>query len=323
MSLDHIKRLGNRVQVSLPTDEDGFVGRECPASDCLGYFKIQLGTGLKGENLPCNCPYCGFSAGQDQFFTQEQIEYAKSVVSRKISEAVLGDLKDTFRRVEVKPSGLFGIGLKFTVEGKLHPIKYYREKQLETEVICEHCTLRYAIYGVFAFCPDCREHNSRQILEKNLDLCLKEVELAGQLSDPALAAQLIPNALEDAVSAFDGYGRELYRVYADSIGHSSKAKQLSFQNLPGARDNIKTNWGFDFSANVTPDEWLLACRCFQKRHLLAHKMGIVDEGYLRNAADPTATVGRKVAIDPDEVESLTTILRKLGTALTKGLRRSP
>jgi hypothetical protein len=142
--------------------------------------------------------------------------------------------------------------------GKLHPIKYYREKQLETEVICEHCTLRYAIYGVFAFCPDCREH-TRQILEKNLDLCLKQVELAEQLSDPALAAQLILNVLEDAVSAFDGYGRELYRVYADSIGPSSKAKQLSFQNLPVARDNIKTNWGFDFSANVTPDEWLFAC----------------------------------------------------------------
>jgi hypothetical protein len=322
MSTEHVKRLGNQMTVSFSPDEDGFVGRECPAPECLGYFKIQVGTGLKGENLPCNCPYCGFSAEQSQFFTQEQIEYAKSVVFRKISEAVMNDSKDTFRSVEIKSSGIFGIGLKFTVEGKLHPIKYYREKQLETEVICEHCTLRYTIYGVFAFCPDCREHNSLQILEKNLDLCLKQVELAQQSNDPALAAQLVPNALEDAVSAFDGFGREVCRVHAGSIVHSGKAK-LSFQNLPGARDSIRTCWGFDFSANVTPDEWLFACRCFQKRHLLAHKMGIVDEAYLRNASDTTASVGRKIAIAPDEVKSLAAILRKLGTSLSNEMRCHP
>ena len=43
------------------------------------------------------------------------------------------------------------------------------EKQLETEVVCVNCTLRYSVYGVFAFCPDCGQHNSLQILDKNLD----------------------------------------------------------------------------------------------------------------------------------------------------------
>ena len=323
MSLENVRRLNNsKFMVSFPNDEEGFVGRECPEASCLGYFKIQLGTGLKGENLPCHCPYCGFSAGQDKFFTQEQIEYAKSVALRKLSEALVKDLKSSFERIEVKPRGLFGIGLKFTVEGKLQPLKYYRERQLETEVICEHCTLRYAIYGVFAFCPDCGEHNSLQILEKNLDLCLKEVELAEHSGDPALAAHLIPNAMEDAVSAFDGFGREVCRVYAERIGDSSKAKQLSFQNLMGVRDGIRMHWGFDFSASLTPDEWQFACRCFQKRHLLAHKMGIVDEAYLRNTADPTATVGRKISIKPEEVKSLVAILRSLGIALSNGLRTS-
>ena len=31
-----------------------------------------------------------------------------------------------------------------------HPIRQYREKRLETEVVCDRCTLHYAIYGVFA-----------------------------------------------------------------------------------------------------------------------------------------------------------------------------
>jgi hypothetical protein len=324
MSLENTKRLeNNQVKVSLQNDEEGFIGRECPQASCLGYFKIQLGTGLIEQDLPCHCPYCGFSAGQDQFFTQEQIEFAQSVAVRTVSAALFKDLTSSFKRLEVKPQGPFGIGLKVTVEGKFEPLKYYREKQLETEVICNHCTLRYAIYGVFAFCPDCGEHNSLQILEKNLDLCLKEVELAKQSGDPTLAGHLIPNALEDAVSAFDGFGREICRVHADKIGDPRKAKQFSFQNLLSVRDSIRTHWGFDLSASLAPDEWQFACRCFQKRHLLAHKMGVVDEAYVRNTADATATVGRKISIKPEEVMSLVTILRRLGTALSNGLRTIP
>jgi hypothetical protein len=34
------------VNVSIPTDEAGLLGRECPVSDCLGYFKVKPGTGI-------------------------------------------------------------------------------------------------------------------------------------------------------------------------------------------------------------------------------------------------------------------------------------
>jgi Zn finger protein HypA/HybF involved in hydrogenase expression len=45
--------------VTLSTDEEGYVGRECPKTECEGCFKIRTGTGLKGKDLPCSCPYCG------------------------------------------------------------------------------------------------------------------------------------------------------------------------------------------------------------------------------------------------------------------------
>jgi hypothetical protein len=47
---------------------------------------------------------------------------------------------------EHKPQGPFGIGISVKVkESARRPIQYYREKQLETEVVCDSCTLRYAI----------------------------------------------------------------------------------------------------------------------------------------------------------------------------------
>ena len=89
----HLQSLGSRFSISIPPDEDGLVGQECPVPECESYFKIQLGTGLKGENLPCHCPYCGRAAESDKFFTKAQVEYAQSVVMNQVTGALLKDLK--------------------------------------------------------------------------------------------------------------------------------------------------------------------------------------------------------------------------------------
>ena len=205
--MSNVERLGNQISVPLRQDKDGYLGRECPVKTCLGYFKITPGTGLKGP-APCHCPYCGHSGEHNTFFTPEQIEYAKSVAIRRITDAVHQDLKSALE-FERKPQGAFGIGFSIKVTGSApHPIRYYREKQLETEVVCDKCALRFAIYGVFGWCPDCGAHNSIQIFSKNLELAKKELSLAASV-EADLAEHLIGDALENVVSAFDGFGREI------------------------------------------------------------------------------------------------------------------
>jgi len=311
--MSHLERLGRRMEVLIKPDGYGFIGRECPVKECLGYFKIALGTGLKGANLPCTCPYCGHTTRHDRFWTKEQIAYARSVAFNRITEAVIADL----RQLEFthRPRGPFGIGLSMRVEGTPHPIRYYREKRLETELVCENCSLRYAIYGAFGYCPDCRIHNTTNILGKNFDLVGKVLSLA-ETADTDLATHLIGNALEDAVSAFDGFGRETCRV---ALVAQSKPvpENLSFQNLAGAQRNVQSLLNYDLASCLSSDEWALACRCFQKRHLLAHKLGVVDKKYIEQAQDPEAVIGRKIRIRTDEVRDLVAILRRLGSSLVQ------
>ncbi len=315
--MNYLRRLGNVMSIPIPKDEDGFIGRECPAPDCEGYFKIQLGTGLKGSDLPCHCPYCGHIDRHNKFYTREQIEYAKSVVVREVTEALHKDLKAL--EFDHPPRGPFGIGMSLKVEDRPpHPIHHYREKQLETEVVCDECTLRYAIYGVFAFCPDCGIHNSRQILDKNLELAEKELALAAN-AEKELANYLISDALENAVSSFDGFGRELCRINSAKSSSPKMAENLSFQNLAGAQQRLVQFFGIDLASGVGPNEWDFACRCFQKRHLLAHKMGVIDQAYIDATQDPPAVVGRKITIERDEVVALIGVLRKLGTYLFHSL----
>ena len=156
--------------VAIPKDGDGFIGRECPESTCERYFKIKPGTGLTGAGLPCHCPYCGYTGPTDRFWTKERIDYAKSVALRRVSEALVRDLKRLEFDHRPRPRS-FGIGLSLKVApGGAARIRYYQEKELQTLVTCADCTLEYAVYGVFAYCPDCGVHNAVQVFRKNLDL---------------------------------------------------------------------------------------------------------------------------------------------------------
>lgn len=314
--MKHLERLGPSVSVSIPIDENGFIGRECPEPDCEGYFKIEPGTGLKGEDLPCCCPYCGHQEGHSKFFTKAQIEYVQSVVLNKVSGAFLKDLKSL--EFNHKPRGGFGIGISMKVTGSPMPIRRYREQDLETEVICDKCTLRYTIYGVFAFCPDCRVHNSLQILEKNFDLIEKLLTVA-ESQDAEIANYLIENAMGDCVSAFDGFGRATCYAFSFKAIQPEKATELRFQSIAKARSQVIEQFGADFGVSLKKVEWNHVVQAFQKRHLLAHKMGVIDEAYQKATGESPSLIGRRVSIQSIEVHNLLQHLRTLGRELYRAV----
>jgi len=306
--LRHLQNIDNMIEVKMPTDEFGYTGRECPNDTCKGYFKIIFGTGLKGVT-DCHCPYCGHTADQSQFHTPDQIEYAHSVVTRKVFDAVEKDFKSM--EFDIKPKGPFGIGISMKVQSSPpHPLHHYREKDLETHIECPNCTLKYAVYGVFAFCADCGQHNSLQILSDNLRVIEKMLDMALKSTDK-IASKLVENALEDCVSSFDGFGRELCKIHAEKSSNSSRAEDMSFQNLGGAKQNLINLFDFTISDGLSDDEWKTAVRCFQKRHLINHKMGVVDNEYIQKTGDTTSIVGRKIIITEEEVRELIDIVEKI------------
>jgi len=315
----HLRRLGNQFSISIPTDAEGYLGREC--EKCSSYFKITPGTGLEGVSH-CICPYCGHKADQSDFATREQMKYAQSVAIKQVMGAVDKDLKDMARSFNRKLSGgLFS--LKMDVRSRSSPIRHYAEKELETPVECSTCSLRYAIYGVFGFCPDCGAHNSLQILEKNLELARKQIALAESAADDDLKAHLIGDALENAVSAFDGFGREAAATKAALVTNAKRIEKLSFQNLASADTTLQSLFGFSLRGGVSDDEWALLVRCFQKRHLLAHKMGVVDDKYIAATGDRSAVVGRKARIEANEVDALIDAVSKLSRHLVKSISTLP
>ena len=291
--------------VNIEADEEGYIGRECPK--CEKYFKMKFGTGLPGDP-GCHCPYCNYHGPQDEFWTKQQIEYAQSVALNKVT----GDLLKTMKKMERKPKKNQFISMGIEVKGQPTPITYYSEKELEEKIECENCTLQYTIYGVFGYCPDCGIHNSKQIVLANFDLVLKILDLAPS-TESDIKSKLIENSLEDCISAFDGYARE----------HCSGVyNKISFQNIGAAHARVLDGHGVDISRGLEHEQWEFTVEEFQKRHLLAHKLGVVDEEYIKKTNSSPTLLGRKVSITESEVRQLIENLQVIAENLFNGISRS-
>lgn len=322
LTLDRGLALQDRMtfRISLPTDENGLTGRECPNKECEGYFKIKFGTGLKESDLPCHCPYCGHKGAQDTFYTRDQIKYAKSIVTNQVLDALMSELKKT----EFSVNGPFGLRLSGRWKaGSRAPIRRYQEKSLETTVVCSNCTLIYAIFGVFGFCPDCGNRNSLEMLAANLDIAGRQLELTMQTNDAALKRHAVENALEDGVAAFDAFGRELMIAFQNVATHPTKTTKATFQNLDVADDTVDLCFGFRLSGLVSNSDWVLLKRGFQKRHLLAHRLGVVDEKYRLATGDTSVKVGRRVQVTENEVGQLLKTIGSLGEKFRSSLLDLP
>ena len=97
---------------------------------------------------------------------------------------------------------------------------------------------------------------------------------------------------------------------------------MSFQNLAGASRRFVDLFGIDLSTQVEPEEWRAAVVAFQKRHLIAHRMGVVDQNYVDKTGDSLAVVGRKIIVDADEVKRLLVTLNTLAARTTARLQES-
>lgn len=305
--------------INIPPDEEGMVGRECP--NCNKYFKIKPGTGIS-NNPVMYCPYCEHRGKSSEFTTKEQLEYAKSIVVRDALGEMGRELKKLERHSFRSPFISFEIKVK---EPLPPPIRYYIEKQLQENVRCEDCSCEYAIYGIFAFCPDCGKSNIFQMFKLNLDLIKRQIELKDKLLDSfesqrdivnnmfsgGLGDKLFEDACENAVTVFEAFFKKVYsRNISSAHNLTRKLKGNCFQSLDETRDIFVTQFGLDIFEGLDNKEIESLYLLFNKRHILTHNLGIIDEKYLKNTGLRNDVLGHKVSVTDKEIlSSLASLLR--------------
>jgi hypothetical protein len=101
------------VQVPIPADEDGFVRRECP--NCEQQFKWHDGPANEEAESMAGppsyyCPLCGEPAPVDEWFTQEQTDYARATAMPTLMHEFQREMKHAFRSSSRRSGIRFEVG---------------------------------------------------------------------------------------------------------------------------------------------------------------------------------------------------------------------
>lgn len=316
------------LSVSIPNDADGFRGQECPVPDCApGYFKVRPGTGLSGQSVSY-CPYCRKGAEPGDFFTTEQIRYAKDIVKREAFRGVGSMMKDALGLDSSGRRKLMGgfLSLEISVETPQEaPVFRPFDEELRRDVRCPACTLEHAVFGLATWCPDCAAdiflvHVAAEVavVEKMLGAIPERRSTLGA----RVAARDLENTLEDAVSIFEAVLKATTRrgLLAQGVGEADvdatmkKRVGAAYQNPERAAAVYFEVLNKALFAGLAAGEATELEATFAKRHPITHNLGIVDRKYLERARTGTPE-GRDVRVSAEEVgQALTLALKVIRSA---------
>jgi len=230
---------------------------------------------------------------------------------------ILKDFERSLKNLERSTNKSF-ISFKVETSSFNFPIKYYTEKDLETEVICDSCNLVFAVYGIFACCPDCSRLTSMSIFLKSLEASKKRLSVISKLqpNETELQEVILMDALVAGVSSFDSLGKRLAREFPSFI--PEKPRNL-FQNLDALQEHLSKTLSIKLSDLITEDEYKRLYYLFQVRHISSHNFGEIDSDFVKKVNCDPKLIGSKPTIVKEDLIEFLDVIEKLGIALRSKL----
>lgn len=299
------------MTVSIPKDSDGRMARECPNGECSpGYFKVTPCTGITDEQVLAYCPYCRHEGEPNDFTTQEQLRYAKDLVLNEAQKGIQSMFQDA---LGLGPSGKRKLGGGFlSIEmsfkpGTLPPVRRPFEDEVRRDVVCPHCGLDQTVFGLATWCADCGEDIFMAHVAGELAVTramLGDVDRREEALGKRVAAKDLENCLEDAVSIFEAAVRAVVRRGLAQRGLSREEVEACFRRLGNAFQSVpRTRQHFSELFGIRIEDgplWVQMSQAFEKRHPIAHNLGVVDRKYLERIQQAERE-GREVRITPSEI----------------------
>jgi len=314
---------GQKVSVPISTDEHGYIDKQCPSEECEFLFKVNnedWSEIFKDEAVWC--PQCRHEAPADQWFTIEQIEHAKkeatAMMQGQINNALHSGAHKFNRR---QPKNSF-ISMSMKVQGgtrRTHAIPAKAAEAMQLEITCGACDAHFAVIGSAYFCPACGHNSVTQTYADSLKkIRVKKdsvsiirqalIESLGKDEAELTCRSIIETCISDGVVAFQKYCEGLYSVYGEPPFNAFQRLEQGSVLWEQAIQKSYNNW-------LTSEELSQLNVLYQKRHILAHNEGIVDDKYINNSNDNTYKVGQRIVISNKDVEVLLSCLEKLGSGL--------
>lgn len=271
------------------------------------------------------CPYSGTIADDDAFTHPDDVkaavEMVKHAATRDIEEAVANMFKSAFKKSSSR-NGLISITANVK-RGAPTPKPRFARQDLMRELVCDHCGRDYGVFAISLFCPDCGAPNVRLHFAREAELVDDQVSLAEQIESEKeeLAYRLLGNAHEDVLTAFEATLKVVYLYGKTQSGTTSLPKVGNdFQNVDKALQRFK-ELNLNPLEELTESEMTVLRLNIQKRHIIGHNLGVVDDKFATHAND--AKVGETVCLVGEDIRQFAAISQKVIDRLDTWLGGSP
>ena len=260
------------------------------------------------------CPYSGTIADDNEFTHPDDVEAALEIVkhaaAQDVEEALTKILKDAFKG---SSSGNGLVSITASVKRNApKPKPHFTRQDLMRELVCDHCGRDYGVFAIGLFCPDCGAPNVRLHFAREAELVDDQVSLAEQIGieKEELAYRLLGNAqLKASHDGVRGDLKDPLSLRNHKGWHEFPPPKVGndFQNIDKSLQRFEELSLNPFDELTEPEMGALRLN-IQKRHIIGHNLGVVDDKFSTHATD--ARVGREFISSAKISGSLPPLVRR-------------
>lgn len=309
------------IPVPIDTDKEGYYDKECPSDECLFQFKVHK---EDWKNIFRDevvfCPMCRHEAKADSWYTTQQIQKAKEQAIKYIHGRIGRTLEAGVKKFNTEQARNSFIKMSMHVS-RTSPNHYIlpvpAQQEMHLKITCKECNSRYAVVGSAFFCPSCGHNSAEETFDnslnkiaakiKNLPIIRKAVEAINKDEAEMTCRSLIETSLDECVVAFQRFCEVTYTKLNPSV----KIRFNAFQKLDVGGKYWKELYGESYSDWLTKSEFSKLNELFQKRHLLSHTEGMVDQKYIDRSGDTIYSVGQRIVVKEKDVLKLKNLVEKI------------
>lgn len=301
------RREAIELQVSMPTDGDGFFGRQCPS--CSQLFRVDAGDyDALPDDVELWCVYCGHHDGRSEFITEQQRERALRAAGDLGVQMVDEILGPALRRMaRPRSRSRSGFGITVSVRSRPFypkPLPRIDEERLIRIRSCAGCALRYAVFGEHRFCPVCGALPPGIVGLDALAAETARLDSLAQLPATAVATlreqgvftRIWVDTLENLVGVVETLAGAVFRAAVTDAEQRLKGKGNIFQRLGDTADLFVDAGYADLRTRIDPAVWRRLSDTWAARHVFTHNDGVVDAKYLAKVPTSTARAGQRLTI---------------------------
>ena len=310
------------LRVSIPLDDDGFFGRQCP--ECRQVFRVAHDD---YEALPDDvrlwCVYCGHQDDHSEFLTEQQKERVLRAAG-DYGVQLAGQMLDrTFRGI-TRRSRHSMVTISYRSRPFFPaPLPGIDEERLVRERTCGSCDLGYAVFGEHRFCPVC---GALPPLVAAIDALNAEAvrldALAGLpgdakavLREQGVLDRTYADTVENLVGIVEVLAEHVFRATVRSAEQALKGKGRVFQRLDDFADLFVRHGLADPRTSLGSD-WVVLRRTWAARHVFTHCDGVVDTKYLAAVPGSALRVGQRLRVTEAETRAALRTVEQLCRALS-------